>query len=115
METTIMRQHCILPLLAIVGTALALPGLAHADGANPGYLNSQTLSEKYDREKKIQMQEGYVLEPLNDKAGNKIGTLSFGGETRIEDPYQGIGARTNFGSRDPNEPPSAMINLRISF
>jgi len=108
-------RRCIPPFLAVVAIMLALPGLAHADSADPGYLNFQALKEKYDNQKKIQMQEGYVLQPLNDKSGRKIGTLSFGGETRIEDPYQGIGARTNFGARDPNEAPGAMINLRISF
>jgi len=110
-----MRQHCILPLLAVVVAALAMPGLAYADSANPSYLNFQALQEKYDNEKKIQMQEGYVLEPLNDKGGRKVGSLSFGGQAKTDDPYQGIGARPNFAPADPNAPPSPLINLRISF
>lgn len=110
-----LRRLFAFPLLAVIAMAMVMPGPARADSANPGYLNLQALKEKYDREKKVQMQEGYVLEPLNDKGGRKIGTLSFGGQTRIEDPYQGIGARRNFGPRDPNEAPGAMINLRISF
>ncbi len=108
-------RRCISPFLVIVAAALAVPGLAHADGIQPGYVDFQALKEKYDKEKKVQLQEGYVLETLNDKSGRKTGTLSFGGETRVGDPYQGLGARTNFGNRDLNEIDGPKINLRIAF
>ena len=108
-------RRCISPFLAVVAMALAVPGLAHADSLQPSYLDFQALKEKYDKEKKVQLQEGYVLKTLNNKSGRKTGTLSFGGETTVQDPYQGIGASTNFGSRDLNQIDGPKINLRIAF
>lgn len=110
-----LYRRCIPHFLALVAMTLVLPGPAQADSADPGYLNFQAQKEKYDQQKKVQMQQGYVLEPLTNKSGHKIGTLSFGGQTRVEDPYQGIGARTNFGARDPNEISGPHVSLRFSF
>lgn len=115
MSASRRTEILLLAVLAVALVSLAMANVARADSLQPSYLDFQALKEKYDNEKKVQLQEGYVLETLNNKSGRKTGTLSFGGETTVQDPYQGIGATTNFGSRDPNQVDGPKINLRISF
>jgi hypothetical protein len=88
---------------------------ARADTIEKSFFDFQALQQKFEEQKKVELQEGYVLENVQDKSGKKKGTFSFGGTNSVTDPYQQFPASTNFrGSRD-YEIDGPKLNLRLSF
>ena len=104
----------LVPAVFILMIALAAPGGARAETVEKQFDDFFSQQEKFAAKDKKRREEGYVLEPVYNRSGQRRGEIAIGGGPDPE-PIYGAPTTYNFGGRDFNEPGSGILNLRLKF